>query len=126
MQFFCHEIGCFTRTLLLSSCILALPFSVSAVQDNVETTSDIALNKSRSAKVVGKGPLIIESQVKGSQEQPNVIYIMPWQGIEKPVVIEGNKPKVILPSFQPINPKEFKRQSMFFYNLNIQNKDKSK
>jgi hypothetical protein len=69
-----------------------------------------------------KKPLIIESQVKGSQEQPNVIYIMPWQGIAEPIMIEGNKQKIALPNFKPINPKTFKKQAALFYSVNTKNK----
>lgn len=72
-----------------------------------------------------KAPLVIKSQVKGSQEQPNVIYIMPWQGIENPISIEGNKQKIVLPNFKPINPKSFKQQASLFYKVNL-TKPKSK
>ncbi len=65
-----------------------------------------------------KAPLVIKSQVKGSQEQPNVTYIMPWQGIEKPISIEGNRQKIVLPHFKPINPKLFKKQAKLFYKVN--------
>ena len=68
--------------------------------------------------IVNRAPLVIESQVKGSQEQPNVIYIMPWQGIENPVIIEGGKQKINMPHFKPINPKAFKQQSSNFYHAN--------
>ena len=57
----------------------------------------------------------IESQVKGSQEQPNVIYIMPWQGISHPVTIKDNKHEVVLPQFKPITPKIFKQQLNSYY-----------
>lgn len=55
-------------------------------------------------------PMMIESQVKGSQEQPNVIYIMPWQSIDHTI------PEYALPKahtelqFKPVNPKEFRRK----------------
>jgi len=63
-------------------------------------------------------PLVINSQVKGSQEQPNVIYIMPWQGIANSISIEGDKQKIVLPNFKPINPKLFKQQTTLFYQVN--------
>lgn len=62
--------------------------------------------------------IIIESQIKGSQEQPKVIYIMPWHGIEGSAVIDGSNLTVNLPKLRPINPKKFKQQSAYFYNLN--------
>ena len=66
-----------------------------------------------------KTPVVIETQVKGSQEQPKVIYIMPWQGIETPVIIDTDNPKITLPNFKPINPKQFKQQSALFYKLHL-------
>lgn len=61
-------------------------------------------------------PLIIQSQVKGSQEQPNVIYIMPWQEMDKIIEVEGKRRTIKLPHFKPINPKVFKEQVRFFAN----------
>ena len=57
-----------------------------------------------------KDAIVIETQVMGSQEQPKVLYIMPWQGIKKPIEIKGSKRILVMPTFQPINPKEFKKQ----------------
>ncbi len=59
--------------------------------------------------------VMIESQVKGSQEQPNVIYIMPWQGAFQPVSINDNQQQVVLPQFKPITPKTFKKQLSHYY-----------
>ena len=76
---------------------------------------------SSKAQSSNTSPLIIESQVKGSQEQPKVIYITPWQGIEAPIIIEGNTPKINMPQFKPINPKKFKQQSRRFKRVNSKN-----
>jgi len=57
-----------------------------------------------------KQPLIIKSKIQGSQEQPKVLYIMPWQGIKTPIVVEGKNMTITLPSFKPINPRVFKQQ----------------
>jgi hypothetical protein len=95
--------------VMVSVSLMSLPaFSVeeSDIKSNNTTTKN--------------SPLVIESQVKGSQEQPNVIYIMPWQGIENSLTIEGGKQKINMPNFKPINPKSFKKQSVLFYNLNNQ------
>lgn len=66
-------------------------------------------------KQVSSATVMIESQVKGSQEQPNVIYIMPWQGISQPVSINDNHQQVVLPKFSPLNPKTFRKQLNHFY-----------
>lgn len=59
-------------------------------------------------------PIMIESKVKGSQEQPKVLYIMPWQGITDPIDIENNGMSLILPEFRPINPKTFQKEVRAF------------
>ena len=67
------------------------------------------------SKAVTKSPLIINSQVKGSQEQPKVIYIMPWQGINEPISIKQHQRQTRLPSFKPIHPKTFRKQVTQFH-----------
>ena len=62
-----------------------------------------------------KTPYIIETRVQGSQEQPNVIYITPWQENEKAVSIQGQSLRVLLPQLAPINPKYFKKQLINYY-----------
>ena len=64
-------------------------------------------------------PVVIESQVKGSQEQPKVIYILPWQGIDTAISIDGDNQKIVLPHFKPINPKAFKQQTRRFYQASL-------
>lgn len=86
--------------------VIAMPFTAVAME-------------AKKVNLSTKAPLVIKSQVKGSQEQPNVIYIMPWQGIENPISIEGTKQKIVLPNFKPINPKSFKQQARLFYQVNL-------
>ncbi|MCJ8319406.1 MAG: hypothetical protein MJK12_07220 [Colwellia sp.] len=60
--------------------------------------------------------IVINSQVKGTQEQPKVLYVMPWQGTKKPIVIDSNNQTIVMPKFKPINPKEFKEEISRYYN----------
>ena len=76
-------------------------------------------NKSSNSRASKPEPLIIQSQVKGSQEQPNVIYIMPWQGVDQVIEVKGKTRTIKLPHFSPINPKVFKEQVRFFANNSI-------
>ncbi|WP_298442749.1 hypothetical protein [uncultured Ferrimonas sp.] len=55
-------------------------------------------------------PLLIESRVTGSQQQPNVIYVMPWQGIDNAVAITPTPLLISLPQLQPIHPSRFQQQ----------------
>ncbi len=90
---------------------------------SVFAQADKPLSKTKTTK---SAPVMIESQVKGSQEQPNVIYVMPWQGISQPVVIQDSRYDVVLPKFKPINPKTFRQQLNQYYQqqtLNHNNKD---
>ena len=59
-------------------------------------------------------PMVIESRIKGSQEQPNVLYIMPWQGVKSPITVKGKEMQLVMPEFRPINPKVFKQQVTTF------------
>ena len=77
------------------------------------SSADVSNSASKTA------PLVIESQVKGSQEQPNVIYIMPWQGVDQVIEVKGKKRTINLPHFKPINPKLFKQQVRFFANKKL-------
>jgi len=95
---------------------IAMFFTVVVMSLPVAATEVQKITPSKTA------PLVIESQVKGSQEQPNVIYIMPWQGIANPISIEGNQQKIVLPHFKPINPKLFKQQATLFYQVNSSKK----
>ncbi|GGQ26609.1 hypothetical protein [Shewanella litoralis] len=69
---------------------------------------------------VNNKPVVIESQVTGSQEQPKVLYIMPWQGITNPIDINNKDMRLTLPEFKPINPKAFRQQVRDFANSNQQ------
>lgn len=68
------------------------------------------------SSVLAAEPLIIQSQVKGTQEQPNVIYIMPWQGVEQIIEVKGKKRTIKLPKFDPVHPSAFKSQVITFAN----------
>jgi hypothetical protein len=57
-----------------------------------------------------KQTLTIESKISGSQEQPKVLYIMPWQGITDPITVTDSGMQLTLPTFRPINPKVFKKE----------------
>ncbi|MCL1043801.1 hypothetical protein BCU94_04765 [Shewanella sp. 10N.286.52.C2] len=67
------------------------------------------LNAAETVSTANK-PVLIESKVTGTQEQPKVLYIMPWQGITNPVAIQDNNMQIILPQFKPINPKKFQQE----------------
>jgi len=96
-------------------CMVLMTFQLLSFQVVATEVEAITIKKNNLSKKV---PLVINSQVKGSQEQPNIIYIMPWQGIENPIRIEGNMHKISLPHFKPINPKLFRKQARLFYKEN--------
>ncbi|GAW95803.1 MULTISPECIES: hypothetical protein [Colwellia] len=88
-------------TVLVLTAVILLTQTVKAVEASNVTSSKVE-------------PLIIHSQVKGSQEQPNVIYIMPWQGVDQVIEVKGKARTISLPHFKPINPRVFKEQVRFF------------
>jgi len=110
-------------TILVMALIALMTLVSASVTVLAQEFTQENIQENATSNAVNRSPLVIESQVKGSQEQPNVIYIMPWQGIENPVIIEGGKQKINMPHFKPINPKSFKQQSSDFYRANV-NKEK--
>lgn len=80
-----------------------------AEEEKPETKPEVKPKVKIAAKTAKK-TLTIESKVTGSQEQPKVLYIMPWQGIANPISIQDKKTKLAMPEFKPINPKIFKKE----------------
>gem|GEM_PF-6608714 len=55
--------------------------------------------------------LMIESTITGSQEQPRVISIVPWQGIEEPEYIgEDLQLDMVVDVFKPIERSAFNKE----------------
>jgi glycerol-3-phosphate O-acyltransferase len=94
---------------LLKNIVLSLAIFI--LLNQAAMSAEAAKNKMTKAD-----PLIIQSQVKGSQEQPNVIYIMPWQGVGQVIEVKEKKRTIKLPHFKPINPSVFKKQVRLFAN----------
>lgn len=106
---------------------LALTALILLTQTVNATEAAALVNSNKTSNVNAKKvePLIIQSQVKGSQEQPNVIYIMPWQGVDQIIEVKGKARTIKLPHFKPINPKVFKEQVRFFANKELTVKPKA-
>ncbi len=83
---------------------LILPLQVVQAQQVKEST-----NENTSASYV------IETQVQGSQEQPKVIYITPWQELNSSLSIEEHELRIRLPALAPVNPKVFKDSVNSYY-----------
>lgn len=58
---------------------------------------------------------VIETQVQGSQEQPKVIYITPWQELNSTLNIEEHELRIRLPALAPVNPKVFRDNVNSYY-----------
>ena len=72
-------------------------------------------DKSSSPAPSDKSTLVtIETKVTGSQEQPKVLYIMPWQGVTAPISVQGKNMHLALPQFSPIHPETFKNETRAF------------
>ena len=103
-----HKVNIICAITLLMLAINCNKGFANETQANKESTDSVTAAKK------SKAPVIIRSQVKGSQEQPKVIYILPWQGVNKVIEVEGKKRTIKLPQFQPINPRTFKQQVKLF------------
>lgn len=55
--------------------------------------------------------LTIESKITGTQEQPRVISIVPWQGVNEPEYIgEEMELEMVVDVFKPLERESFKRE----------------
>jgi hypothetical protein len=97
---------------ILISCTLLIIFLLSTAANIFAAEVKSEIEPVPNPKVKGKTQqiLTIESKVTGSQEQPKVLYIMPWQGITNPITIKDKEVQLTMPKFQPINPKMFKKE----------------
>ncbi|WP_153912800.1 hypothetical protein [Shewanella sp. TC10] len=100
---------------MLSSLIPMTTYRVNAVVIAVMALlliSVISIGQLNAAETISTAnkPLLIESKVTGTQEQPKVLYIMPWQGITNPIAIQDKNMQITLPEFRPINPKHFQKE----------------
>lgn len=81
-----------------------------AAEEKVSDASSLKSPKELKPKPSAQQKLTIESKIMGSQEQPKVLYIMPWQGHTNPITIKDKEMQLTLPTFKPINPKTFKKE----------------
>jgi hypothetical protein len=112
----CYILSRIVIVVLLTTGNIAL---ANEVKSDADAKPDVkqSLTKKSPQKTV-----TIESRVTGSQEQPKVLYIMPWQGITHPVTIKGKETQLVLPMFRPINPKTFKKEVREFAATQAQTK----
>ncbi|QDE31888.1 MULTISPECIES: hypothetical protein [Shewanella] len=89
---------------------LPLFLAVSLLSVSAQVVANDDTEKQQTVKPTSNKPVVIQSQVTGSQEQPKVLYIMPWQGITNPININNQDMQLTLPEFKPINPKIFRQQ----------------
>ena len=67
-----------------------------------------------------KQVLELESTIKGNQEQPKVLYIVPWQPQQAPELAYRPLQTMINESFDLIDRDEFRREIKFRRQLNEQ------
>jgi hypothetical protein len=98
------------RTLLslIMLSIALLASANKAVSAEEKTHKEQQLEPKAISKV--QQSVTIESKITGSQEQPKVLYIMPWQGNTNQITITDKEMQLTLPSFKPIHPKAFKQE----------------
>jgi viroplasmin and RNaseH domain-containing protein len=99
---------------MLFICVLVPLASVAQSVSAEENIVDSETNKVNKNKTSTKVSYVIETQVQGTQEQPNVIYITPWQDSSDDVKVNKKILTVSLPALTPLNPKTFKKRLMSF------------
>ena len=103
--------GLFLFSLLLPNMTIA---QIANEKRDIEAKA-IKDKKQASTKVA----YVIETQVQGTQEQPNVIYITPWQESRDDVKVNKKILKVSLPALAPLKPKAFKKRVISFHQQTV-------
>ncbi len=57
--------------------------------------------------------LDLQTTFKGNQEQPSVLYIVPWQKVDAPPMMYQPLQRLIDESLKPIDRDEFRREAAF-------------
>jgi len=109
------KVSRFNRYLLAVALPVLLSSSFFAVSEAVMATELATESDKQESTVKNKSSYVIETLVQGSQEQPNVIYITPWQENEKAIIIQGQSLQVSLPKLMPVTPKAFKKKIRAFH-----------
>ncbi|MGB1262029.1 MAG: hypothetical protein ACPG52_03870 [Cognaticolwellia sp.] len=92
-----------------------LVLSMSALMLSVFQASAQAQQKTQVTKKKTATSYVIETQVQGSQEQPKVLYITPWQELDSSVNIDEHNLTIKLPPLNAVNPKVFKEKVNNYY-----------
>jgi hypothetical protein len=85
------------RLMPLKALVLSLVFSQSAIAQNQS--------------------IDLESTFKGNQEQPKVLYIVPWQKIDAPEAYYQPLESLINENFELLDRDEFRREVRFYDQL---------
>lgn len=81
------------------------------MKQSVIVTLLVALVMTMSPVVLGQeARVVLRSTVVGNQEQPKVLYIVPWQQAEKPEIIYQPLQSVVDGVFRQIDRDEFLRE----------------
>ena len=98
---------------------LTLSMFITAVSAPMAIAEEEEANKTPK-KAAKQGVYVIETQVQGTQEQPNVIYITPWQENKTAVNVNKKTLQIALPVLEPITPKMFKKQLQNYHQQQVE------
>jgi hypothetical protein len=94
---------------------ISTEIAVKKPEEMASQQAELAMKESQKQQEITKTSYVIETRVQGSQEQPKVIYIMPWQENDEAVSIQEQLLQVSLPQLAPVNPKHFKNKLTTYY-----------
>ncbi|MBO9488841.1 hypothetical protein J7384_00535 [Endozoicomonas sp. G2_1] len=106
----------------LHACLFGVIALNSAINPVYAQQQEQEQEKSEVSQAVKVSGYVIESQVQGSQEQPKVLYITPWQELASVVDIDDPELAIRLPAFKPIMPKAFKQKVQAYYREQAESK----
>lgn len=105
MQMFRVLSECFSLSKRFDAMRVATMFCSAVLMLFSLSPLDVAAQQSELQNV-----LELESVIQGNQEQPKVLYIVPWRKIEGPGVVYQPMQRLIQKNFSTIDREEFKRE----------------
>lgn len=93
---------CLPLNVFVASVLLAISATASAQTSQSE--------KPVKKKAGGEASVVLQSTITGNQEQPKVLYIVPWQGPGGADQLNTGLQPVVSDVFAPVDRREFQRE----------------
>ncbi len=99
---------CLPLNVFVASVLLAISAAASAQTGRSEQTGQSEKPAQKNAG--GEASVVLQSTITGNQEQPKVLYIVPWQGPGGADQLNTGLQPVLSDVFAPVDRREFQRE----------------